>query len=215
MKELKRQDFKRQKTLLGRALMAAGAAVVIGVPMAFAGGVPTQVVNSCMVCHGMNGENTLYPYIPRLAGQQEAYIVQQLQQIKDGVRNDPNANLYMLPVAQSLSNAQMKAIATYYSSQEGMNGATGGDHADAAAGKHIFMNGIPSHNVAACMACHGLHAQGNGTFPRLAGQRYGYIVQQLGYFKSGQRQNQIMHAIASGLSKQDMMDLASYVTSLK
>ncbi len=209
----------RRKSGLSRMALALGAAALLATPLAFAGGgsgaVPTKVTNSCMICHGMTGENTLYPIIPRLAGQQAQYITQQLKQFKTGVRDDPNANLYMLPVAQSLDGQQRKQLAKYFAKQAPMQGVTGGSLQEAKAGKQIFMQGIPEKNVAACMACHGIHAQGSGAFPRLAGQRFGYIVAQLGYFKSGARKSQIMQAIVSGLNNQQMKDVAAYVTRLK
>lgn len=202
-----------------RVSVMLGSAILLATPLAFANGgsgaVPTQVTNSCMVCHGMTGENTLYPIIPRLAGQQAQYITQQLKQFKTGVRDDPNANLYMLPVAQSLDSQQRKQLAKYFAKQAPMQGVTGGSFQEAKAGQQIFMKGIPEKNVAACMACHGIHAQGSGAFPRLAGQRFGYIAAQLGYFKSGARKSQIMQAIVSGLNKQQMRDVAAYVTRLK
>jgi cytochrome c553 len=63
----------------------------------------------------------------------------------------------------------------------------------------------------ACGACHG--ADGNSTnpqFPRIADQYPDYIVQALKAYKSGDRKNAIMAGIASGLSEQDMQDLAAY-----
>lgn len=69
---------------------------------------------------------------------------------------------------------------------------------------------------AVCAACHG--SDGNSmspTFPKLAGQNASYIVKQLHDFKSGARQNPIMQPQASGLSDQDIEDLAAYFSSQK
>ena len=68
----------------------------------------------------------------------------------------------------------------------------------------------------ACAACHG--ADGNspaGAFPSLAGQNARYIYLQLRDYKEGRRKNPMMSAVASGLEKQDMHDLAAYFASQK
>jgi cytochrome c553 len=69
----------------------------------------------------------------------------------------------------------------------------------------------------ACAACHG--ADGNAPtgpdFPRLAGQHYDYLLKALRDYKSGARKNPIMDAQVSGLSAQDMADLAAYFSSQK
>jgi cytochrome c553 len=65
--------------------------------------------------------------------------------------------------------------------------------------------------AAVCTACHG--ANGNSTnplWPRLAGQSAVYIAEQLRMFKSGARANPVMMPMASGLSDQDIADLAVY-----
>ena len=62
-----------------------------------------------------------------------------------------------------------------------------------------------------CMGCHGL--AGNSTipaFPKLAGRGEAYIIKQLQYFKSGERNNAMMMGVAGMLSEQDMMDIAAY-----
>jgi cytochrome c553 len=64
----------------------------------------------------------------------------------------------------------------------------------------------------ACAACHG--ADGNTPpspdFPRLAGQHYDYLLKALRDYKSGARKNAIMSGQVTGLSTQDMADLAAY-----
>ncbi len=65
--------------------------------------------------------------------------------------------------------------------------------------------------AAACAACHG--PKGNmesAQFPKLAGQGAPYIYEQLMLFKSGERKNAIMMGQASGLSEQDMKNVAVY-----
>ena len=62
-----------------------------------------------------------------------------------------------------------------------------------------------------CMGCHGLAGNSNiPSFPKLAGQGESYLIKQLQYFKSGERNNAMMNGVASLLSEEDMMDIAAY-----
>jgi cytochrome c553 len=68
--------------------------------------------------------------------------------------------------------------------------------------------------AAACGACHGPDGNSvNPDWPKLAGQHPDYIVTQLEYFKSGQRKNVNMNAMAAPLSPEDMADIAAYFSS--
>src|SRR6476660_9643520 len=66
-----------------------------------------------------------------------------------------------------------------------------------------------------CSACHGQ----NGvpldpkTMPIIWGQQVYYIVKQLHDYKSGERENGIMSAIAKGLQIQEMRPLAVYFSA--
>jgi cytochrome c553 len=66
---------------------------------------------------------------------------------------------------------------------------------------------------AVCSACHGPNGNSSKdtpTWPRLAGQSAVYIAEQLRLFRSGTRDNPVMKPLASGLSDQDISDLAVY-----
>ena len=68
--------------------------------------------------------------------------------------------------------------------------------------------------AAVCQQCHGL--DGNGPtpqFPKIGGQHAGYIVQALEDYKTGARQEPVMAAFATSLSKQDQEDLAAWYSS--
>ena len=62
-----------------------------------------------------------------------------------------------------------------------------------------------------CAACHGV--DGNSPVsvnPTLAGQHAVYVANQLVHFKSGERKNAVMSAIASSLSPDDINNLAAH-----
>lgn len=70
--------------------------------------------------------------------------------------------------------------------------------------------------AASCTSCHGEH--GNSTmpmFPKLAGQNSVYIVNQLKAFKSGERKDAMMSALAMTLTENDIVDIANYYADQK
>jgi cytochrome c553 len=71
-----------------------------------------QKVQTCSVCHGLNG-NSVNPVWPKLAGQHAEYTLKQLQGFKNGGRANPQ----MTPMASALSDQDMQDIAAYYAGQ--------------------------------------------------------------------------------------------------
>jgi cytochrome c553 len=68
----------------------------------------------------------------------------------------------------------------------------------------------------ACVACHGPDGNSpSADFPSLAGQTSRYIYLQLKDFKEGRRKNEIMSALTTNLSKQDMRDLGDWFAAQK
>ncbi|MBL4680306.1 MAG: cytochrome c [Pseudomonadales bacterium] len=78
--------------------------------------------------------------------------------------------------------------------------------ADAAAGKA---------KSAICMACHGMNGvSNNDIWPNLAGQKKGYLVNQIKAFRDGGRVDLMMAPMVKSLSDQDIDDLAEYYSKL-
>lgn len=68
---------------------------------------------------------------------------------------------------------------------------------------------------ATCAACHGAEGKASiPAYPHLAGQHASYIEKQLKNFRDGERVNPIMAPMATGLSDEDIADLAAYYSSL-
>jgi cytochrome c553 len=66
-----------------------------------------------------------------------------------------------------------------------------------------------------CIACHGANGISvAGHIPNLAGQRANYLSLQLRQFKSGNRKNESMQAIAAQLSNADISALAKHFSAL-
>ena len=77
-----------------------------------------EVAQTCAACHGEKGISSTGMY-PHLAGQHASYIVQALKDYKSGKRN----NQIMNAMAANLSEADMEAVAEYYSNMQGLSTA--------------------------------------------------------------------------------------------
>lgn len=71
-------------------------------------------------------------------------------------------------------------------------------------------NGEKGKQIAeSCSSCHAPTQEGS-TFPRLEGQLATYLYKQLQDYKHGQRDNSIMKNLVTGLTDQDMADVAMW-----
>ena len=136
-------------------------------------------VQVCASCHGVNGQSQS-PMIPNLAGQQKDYLVNQLQDYRDHTRSNKYGVQYMWGMAGPLKDKQIEELAEYFSKQSPVSGAKMNmDDPKLVRGKEIFDKGIPEQGVVQCNSCHGPSGGGMATFPRLAGQKSYYLIQQL------------------------------------
>ena len=68
--------------------------------------------------------------------------------------------------------------------------------------------------VQVCAACHGADGKPvDKTIPTIWGQQAGYIYIELRDFKRGDRKSDIMQPIASSMERQDMLDIAQYLSA--
>jgi len=166
----------------------------------------------CAACHGVHGRSES-PMFPRLDGQTSEYIQAQLKGFREHARGETDARAYMWGIASQLDDATVRALGDYYASQSATPGRPG-DASIMARGQIIFEQGAPDSGVPACASCHGAQAQGNGAFPRLAGQHQQYVLRQIEHFKSGARGNApIMSAVAHQLSTEQAQAVAAYLQS--
>jgi len=169
------------------------------------------VIRMCSSCHGPEGRS-VSPIVPRLAGQQEDYLVIQLRAFRDRTRADSHPHAYMWGIAERLTDAEVERLAAYYSTRAPAPGERA-DPTDMAAGKKIYDEGIQDHDIPKCAACHGDHAQGIDDVPRLAGQHRSYIAEQLAAFGSNVRPDESMHGNARNLTESQIRALAAYLSS--
>lgn len=171
-----------------------------------------KTIETCGNCHGLNGRS-VSPTFPNLAAQTAPYIELQLHAFKDRTRSDPDAQAYMWGMASQIDDTSIAELANYFSKQTAAAGRSG-NTALIAQGKRIFTEGVPDRGIAACATCHGPLAQGNGPFPRLAGQHAPYLLKQLLVIQSVLRTAPVMHGVIKDLNRDQMQAVVAYLESI-
>jgi cytochrome c553 len=152
---------------------------------------------SCAGCHGAQGISANDTW-PNLAGQNAAYLARILAAYKSGDQKD----VAMTPLAQELSTADIQNLAAYYAGLSCTVPPSAARVGDAAAGKVLAAN---------CTACHGETGIGsNPAWPKLAGQKPGYLINVLKAFRASLRKDPMMAGVTRGLSDADIANLAAY-----
>lgn len=164
----------------------------------------------CGNCHGVDG-NSVRKDIPNLAGQNPAYLFEQIGKFADGERK----NFVMQTLASDFTHEDKLNLAIYYSNQEVKE--TEFDPILAKQGEPIFQR--------VCQMCHGHNGKGEEGYARLAGQQHDYVVNTLKRFRSNannatpqrkiSRTNARMEQVTQSLSDEDIEALAAYIASLR
>src|ERR1700675_3337864 len=100
-------------------LLAMATGALMFAPPAGAAGDPAHGqarAQMCEGCHGIADYRTAYPEVyavPKIGGQQAAYIVKTLEDYKKGARKHPT----MRGIAATLSDQDMADLASYYSGE--------------------------------------------------------------------------------------------------
>jgi len=95
------------------AVLSQGALAQAAAPAAGNAEAGKTKLAMCIGCHGVPGYRTAYPdvyHVPKIYGQQQAYIVKALQAYKTGERSHPS----MRGIARGLTDADMADLAAYY-----------------------------------------------------------------------------------------------------
>ena len=178
----------------------------------------------CSACHGPNG-NSINPEWPNLAGQNAAYIHEQLQMFKAKKRNNP----VMFPIVEPMSEQDFADVSAYFAAQ-----TPKGLLADPSywkAGETLYKSGDVARGIPACASCHGPSGAGNPAsgYPALRAQHSVYTVKQLQDYLTQNRyrdaadtatvhttrNSAMMTTIAARLTPEDIRNLASYLQGLR
>lgn len=169
----------------------------------------TVTVTACLPCHS----GAAAPTFPSLDGQHAGYLEKQLREYKSGKRKSE----VMAPLIAAMKKGQIPALAAHFAGQTPGRGSVESQEL-ASRGKTLYEEGNRASGVPACVGCHLPNGTGAERYPRLAGQRQTYTVQQLADFKSGKRSNDrahVMRAIAGRLTDDEMKAVAEYVAGLQ
>jgi cytochrome c553 len=158
----------------------------------------------CGYCHGEDG-NSKRPHIPNLASQNPIYLFHSFEKFARGERID----FVMSKLAKKLTLKDRVNIAVYFSQQQVVPAVATVDPVLIKRGATLFQR--------TCTGCHGDHAQGRETMPRLAGQPEEYIRNTLTRFRNRDpsRAGSVMVGIAGNLSDADIESLAAYLAQLQ
>jgi cytochrome c553 len=164
-----------------------------------------EKAEACAGCHGENGISQT-ENIPSLAAQQDQFIQWQLVFFRGGARK----NDQMQPIAQEISNEDIRLLGGYFASlppppkAPDDNPDLSAKGAQAAAGRR-------------CASCHGDSFAGTKAVARIADQREEYLVKALKDYKSGARSGgagSAMTDVAYPLGEEEITALAHYLAHL-
>ncbi|WP_079416549.1 c-type cytochrome [Thiomonas intermedia] len=177
-----------------------------------------KVAQTCAACHGADGNATSTAF-PKLAGQHADYLVKQLNdyRVAKGAKHPARVNAIMNGMAATLTDAQIRDVALFYSRQTFKPGVAFADKKDLKLGQSIWMAGIPDRAVPACVSCHGPGGAGMPSrYPRIGGQWQTYLETELQMFRNDRRTNSPeMHDIASRMTDRQITAVADYAAGLR
>lgn len=156
----------------------------------------------CFACHGEDG-NSRRPHVPKLAGQNPVYLLDQIERFASGRRR----TTYMQALARHFTEEDKINLVVYFASQPLR--PAGGDPRLAEAGERIYRQ--------RCIGCHGPDARGSRGYARLAGQQPRYVEKTLLDFQreGGRRDSPVMQTMVRDLSRAEIRALAAYLAGLR
>lgn len=173
---------------------------------------------TCFACHGKNGAKPIQTY-PAVAGQNEKYLLTQMNDIKSGKRiasKDPaTGHPYtegMQAVMHLLTDDDLKKIAKFLSTQEPAKPKP----LDPAPTPDDLAAGAAQYKKLGCVACHGVDGKKTNvaTYPIIAGLQRDYLARQMTDMRDGVRVNGQSKLMLGVIKKADDAAIASIATYL-
>lgn len=190
--------------------MQVALVLLLAAPLALAAeGKGAESAKVCFLCHGKDGESHTSA-IPKLAGQNAAYIVRQLTQYRDHKRPD---GIMEQMASKFTTEQEMKTVAAYFAAKPRVQGVVAKPEA-AALGKEAFAK-------YGCAQCHGEGGMGRADTtppsPLLAGQNKNYLIKRLTDFQNGQAADDPanpMPGVVKPMNIVDIFAVAEYLSGL-
>jgi cytochrome c553 len=161
------------------------------------------LADGCAACHGTDGISQT-PFTASLAGEPDEFVQWQLVYFRSGVRKSE----VMGPIAEALSNEEIRNLGAYYASLPPPKPSIAPD-ALAQTGEKLALQ----HR---CKSCHSDDYNGFRAAARLSGQREDVLLKALRDFKSGARVGSGVASMADAtfeLNDADMQALARYMAT--
>lgn len=168
-----------------------------------------ELFETCAKCHQADGSGAGKKGIPAIAGQHFKVILGELADFRATRRLDPRMELYAskheLPKGRDLAD-----VASYVASMPTVHTSELGSGQHTEEGRLAYER--------ACVRCHGARGEGDARlrYPRLAGQHYTYLLNQLDAMIGGYRFNvdrKHQQSIAD-LGDEEMTGIADYLARL-
>ena len=192
----------KSRTLL--FILSALALRVVCAPASAADiAVGKMLAEGCAACHGADGVSQT-PLTPSLAGEPDDFVQWQLVYFRSGARKSE----VMGPIAEALSNEDIRNLGAYYASLPPPK--------PAAAPDALAENGEKLAVQHRCKSCHSDDYNGFRAAARLSGQREDVLLKALHDFKSGKRVGSGVASMADvtyELSDADMEALSHYMAT--
>jgi cytochrome c553 len=161
------------------------------------------LADGCAACHGADGVSQT-PLTPSLAAQPDEYVQWQLVYFRSGARKSE----VMGPIAQALSNEDIRNLGAYYASLAPPKPAVAPDA--------LVETGAKLAAQHRCRSCHSDDYNGFRAAARLSGQREDVLLQALRDYKSGKRVGSgvaSMSEVTYGLSDADLVALSHFMAA--
>ncbi len=190
----------------------AGATAVATEAAEESAGALLYKTKTCATCHGNDGLTPILPSYPVIARQSEPYALQQMLDIKNGVRTNAQS-IAMKGITHLVTDEELAVLAAYIANELGPEPSGAGSTDQNSEGATLF-------KTKTCFTCHG--ADGKSPilpdYPKIAGHGAEYSLQQMKDIKSGARANGMsmaMKGIMHLVSEEEMVLLAEYIATLK
>ncbi len=163
----------------------------------------------CQGCHKNGAIGTPSGAYPRLAGQYSTVLIEQIADIRSGIRKNPKMEPYS--DEHVLSIQEISDIAAYLQSVPIQQNTAGfGSGNELVKGQALYLKD--------CAVCHGNQGEGNARkfIPLIAGQYYKYLLRELGFIQTEKRgnANPDMVIVLKLYGKEDLEAVADYVSRI-
>ena len=162
-----------------------------------------EKVALCATCHGEDGLPTV-ENVPIIHGQHSYYLFLQLREY----RAERRTHEIMTPMAQQLSDSDIEALATYFSSLPWPSYRE-------AASNEAFAKAQALEVEGQCPQCHLGGYLGNSDVPHIGNQKADYLDTTMRAYRDGSRANSpAMTALVEGWSDEEIAAMAGYLAGL-